>query len=412
MAKSKKKTSRRPPPRGMTIDAAKRRIEQLRQRPIPIADAPEDLDEPIDPALKVTKGPLKHLAELIIDGQSVSGLVIWDYRQQIGSQAVRMAGVGDVTTHDEHRFKGYMRRTLLASLRWMRKEGFDTSLLYGIPSFYPKFGYAPAFPDVRFTMNVRDAEAVPPAGHKFLDYTPKHLDAVLRIYRANNARRTGPIRRSAKSWQPFRKGLTWNSKCKVEVALDTKQILQGYWVYDISNLTATVIELGARHPSVYADLLRAAARHAWNQRLEMITFVIPEDDAFVEFCKPFGLRKHVAYQRDGAAMVRMINLPSALTNVALELGSRMHGTGRLNLQTNLDDVGLIWSRGTLTVSPPLPRAPTARLPQWAAAQLLYGYRTAKGLSDAGVLQGPAAAVDALEEMFPPTPHFNHYVDHF
>ena len=118
------------------------------------------------------------------------------------------------------------------------------------------------------------------------------------------------------------------------------------------------------------------------------------------------------FPRCGGAMVRLICVPTALSKVAAELGSRMTGTGQLNIRTNLDDVGLAWSGGELNVGAPIPRAPTARMPQWALAQLLYGYRRAAGLEAAGAVKAPRRAMDALEELFPVRPHYHYAVDHF
>ena len=411
MAKSRKRSAptRR---RGVGVEAARDRIAELRTVAVPIASGRENLDGPLDGGLRITEAFPKHPVALEVDGETVSQVWVCDLQQQIGSQVVRMGGIADVATHDDHRFRGYMRRVMSGALCWMRREGYDTSMLYGIRSFYPKFGYAPAFPRIEFTVSVRDAEAVRSVGYRFVAFRAEHLRAVLRMYHAHNAGRTGPVRRDAKSWQPFRKGRNWHSKAVCKVALDRTGRPAGYIVYDSEPLTASVIEVGAVRPAVFADILRAASRHAWQQRLEHIQLVLPEDDAFIEFCKPLGLRKKVHYLRDGEAMVRMINVPGALKKVAAELGSRMRGSGRLNLRTNLDSVGVAWSRGRLRVAEPMTGSPSARMPQWALAQLLYGYRSASGLAAVGVLRGARAALEALEEMFPPAPHFHHCVDYF
>lgn len=410
MAKSKRK--RTAAPRGVSIRAARKRIDELGKRSVRIASEPENLSLPIDPAVEVVReGDRRHVF-LKVDNVIVSQLWVIEFDQQIGSRFVRMGGIGDVATHDDHRFKGYMRRVLTGALRCMRREGFDTSMLFGITSFYPKFGYAPAFPGTRFFMAVRDAEAVEPGGYRFVDYTPKHLRAVLRMYRSNSAGRIGPVRRDPKSWRPFRLGASWNSKAVVKVALDGRGRPVGYFARDDRHLHAIVIEIGYATPKVLPDILRAMARHAWSQRLEEIGIFLPEDHLFVEFCKPLGLRKEVRYNRDGEAQVRMINIPAALTKVADELAPRMKGTGWLNIRTNLDDVGLAWSRGKLRVGPPDSPAPTARMPQWALAQLFYGYRSASGLAATGTLRAGGQALESLERMFPVRPHYHYDVDNF
>jgi len=412
MPKRRKTSRRKAKRRGITFEEANARVARLRRHHVPSRSTPENLDSPVDADIRVTTELPRHKLELVVGGGAVSRLTVVDLQQQIGTQVVRMGGIAGVSTHSDHRFKGYGRRVMENSLRWMRREGFDTAMCYGIPSYYSRFGYAPAFPSVSFSIAVRDAETVEPTGCRFVAFAPEHLKPVLRMYHRNNVTRTGPTRRDPKHWIPFRKGVHYRQKAVCKVALDKKDRPVGYFVYDASHLIATVIEVGFATMKIFPDVLRAAARRALRQRLEHIKLILPEDDAFIEFCKPLGLRKEMHYRRDGGCLVRMISIPSALRKVAAELGSRMSGAGRLTIRTNLDEVGLTWSKGKLRVGKPYQRGMQARMPQWALAQLLYGYRSAEALAATGILKGSRDAVAALARMFPVTPHFHHLVDHF
>lgn len=410
MAKRAPSKARR---RRVTFDEANARIAELRQRRVPPRSRREDLNRPLDPQLEVRSTFPYHKLVLIVDGRDVSSLTVVDFQQQIGSGVVRMGGVAGVGTHRDHRLRGYSRRVMESSLAWMRREGFDTAMLYGIPSFYPKFGYAQAFPGVACSLAVRDAERAAPHGHRFVAFRPKkHLRAVLRMYHANIAGHTGPTRRDPKHWRPFRKGVEHGTKAVCKVALDGRGRPAGYVVYDAGHLTATIIEVGFATPGALPDILRAAARRAVRQRLERIQLLLPEDDAFVEFCKPLGLRKEVTYRPGGGGQVRLIRIPTALEKLSRELGPRTTGTGRLTIRTNLDDVGLSWSSGRLSVGPPRRDGPRARLPQWALAQMLYGYRDARALAADGTLTASRQAVAALTALLPLRPHYQHVVDHF
>jgi predicted acetyltransferase len=69
-----------------------------------------------------------------------------DLPMRIGDAVIRMAGIGDVYTEREHRMKGYMRYLYEDTLTYMTEEGYDVSMLFGIPDFYTKFGYAVCLP--------------------------------------------------------------------------------------------------------------------------------------------------------------------------------------------------------------------------------------------------------------------------
>jgi len=390
-----------------------RRVERLRRRPVPIASGAEDLDGTMDPAVEAEDlgGGRTRLA-LRVGGRAVSWATVIDFAQQIGTRTVRMGGVASVGTDEAHRFRGHGRRVMSGALRWMRRAGFDTSMLYGIPCFYPKFGYAPAFPASVFSLPASAAGSVPAGPHRFVRFGPAHLSAVLRMYRANNAGRTGPTRRVARRWTPFHVGLTWETHAACRVALDAAGQAAGYYAFDTDDPDRSVLEVGWRTPQVFPDILRAAAATARRRGRPDVRFVLADDDAFMAWCRPLGLRQEVTYRRDGWAMVRLIDVRTALAAVGPDLAGRMGGAGRLNVRTNLDAVGLRWAGGAMAVGRPEAGAPTARLPQWALAQLLYGYASADALAARGLLAGPARAVATLGAMLPVRCHHHYRVDSF
>jgi predicted acetyltransferase len=323
-----------------------------------------------------------------------------------------------VGTHNDHRFKGYSRRVMINCLRWMRQAGYDVAMLYGISGFYPKFGWAEAFPAVTHSILVRDAELARPAKVRFVDFDEgKHLPAVLRMYRRNNAGRTGPTLREEGKWVVFRKGNAWGPRPVARVGLDAGGKCVCYFAHDAApNVDASILEAGYASPAVFGSLLRETAALAWASRVERVNFLMPEDDAFIGFCRQFGMRKEVQYRRDGGAMVRMINIPTALAKVGPVLAARVSGAkaGTLTIRTNLDDVVLSWGRGSgFRVQPRRAGAgDTVRLPQWALAQLLFGYQNVDALVTGGVLTGPKAGLEALSRLFPQGPHFHYRVDCF
>jgi len=187
---------------GMPIREANLRISSLSRESVMAGTEKENLDVPLDGDIQVT-GELPHRkVSLMVGAQEVSWAVLVDFQQQIGDCLVRMAGLASVGTHDDHRFRGYSRRVLINWMRLARREGYDVALLFGIKGFYPKFGYAEAFPGVIHKMAVGDAERGASGGLKFVEYRPEHHAAVLKMYHQNNAGRTGPTLRGAK-WKAF-----------------------------------------------------------------------------------------------------------------------------------------------------------------------------------------------------------------
>jgi predicted acetyltransferase len=408
----------RPP---VTLAEVNRRIAELRTHGVPTRSDPEPLDTPLDPDIRVVprgyQGGDAHAIELLIDGEAVSWLTVIDFRQQVGGSLLRMGGIAGVGTHDAHRFRGYSRRVIGNALRWMRREGFDVSMLFGIRSFYPKYGFAEAFPDTSFSIATRDAESAGGDGRsavaRWTEFdADAHQSFVVRVHALHDAGRTGPIVRDPQRWNPFRKGLQFGTQAAARVALDRRGKPCAYLATHREHLTATVLEAGVAAPAGWHDVLREAARLALEQRLEQVRFVMPEDHALAQFARPLGTRVESIYRPDGGAMIRLINVATTLTKLAPTLAERVRGNGALSLRTNAGGAALTRAAGHISVADRRAGGPVATLPQWALAQLIYGYRDAASLAEQGVLRAPRAAVETLGRLFPPHPHFFYSVDQF
>ncbi len=99
-------------------------------------------------------------AELSVDGEAISRLWIVPFHLRIGDAVVRMDGIAGVGTDEAHRNRGYSRLVLEATVAWMKQGDAAISMLYGIPDYYPKFGYATAGPDY-FTRCFVSEDATP-----------------------------------------------------------------------------------------------------------------------------------------------------------------------------------------------------------------------------------------------------------
>ncbi len=396
----------------VTIGEANLRIARLQRLVPPASDAGEDLDRPLDTDINVSTTPDEgsHV-QLLVKGTVVSWCWVHDFQQQIGDSLLRMGGIAGVGTHQDHRFQGYARRMLHNTLRWMRQEGYDVSMLYGVPGLYPKFGYAVAFPGVVHTLAVRDAERCPHTdGCQVVDYGPEYRDAVLTMYQAYNAGRTGIIRRDPARWMTFRKGLHWGNPVLGKVILTRQGRPVGYFARD-AYAEAEILEVGFAKSEYYGDLIHAASAIAWSQRTELLHFHLPEDDVLMRHCRALGVRTEVSYRVDGGGMVRLLNILTTLQKISPLLVARARGHGSLTLRTNLDTVTLSWGGAQMQVTAG-EGGQVITLPQRALAQLLYGYQTVDTLAQVGLISGPRGSLAALDRLFPPQSHYHYVTEYF
>jgi len=394
-----------------TITEAKLRIAKLSKLTAPASSMPEDLSRAIDPDIRVSGDYPYYRLDLLLDNQPVSWCGVVDFQQQIGTACVRMGGIAGVGTHDDFRFRGYSRRVMLNALRWMCQQGFDATMLYGIAGYYPRFGYAEAFPDTQHIMAVRDAERVAHGRYRVVEFTAEYLEQLLAIFAANNAGRTGVTRRETPYWTHFPSGLHWGSQAQVKLLLDTRKRFAGYFVHD-AGMENEILEVGYTSSTVFSEMLRVIAAHVWSTRAEEIHFHLPDDHTFIRYCRNFGLSTRQNYRRDGGAMVRLLNCASTLCKLAPLLATRVSGTGQLTIYTNLDSVGLAWSGSRFDIGAPFATGAHVRLPQWCLAQLLYGYLGADSPAFDGIITGTPNGRTLLTQLFPQHTHYHYLVDKF
>src|SRR4051794_20283059 len=93
--------------------------------------------------------------DLVREATAVSRLFITPLTLTLGVARVRVDGIGGVWTEESQRMQGYARQLMEVSVAHMldaaargasqagQPEPAHLSILWGIPNFYEKFGYAP-----------------------------------------------------------------------------------------------------------------------------------------------------------------------------------------------------------------------------------------------------------------------------
>ena len=98
---------------------------------------------------------------MLSEGQSVSRLWIVDRVMRIGGTQIKLGGVSSVKTDKSHQGQGLAARTMEAALEHMVKQGYEASILHGIPDFYHRFRCAPCMPDYNVRIATVNAERAP-----------------------------------------------------------------------------------------------------------------------------------------------------------------------------------------------------------------------------------------------------------
>jgi predicted acetyltransferase len=262
-----------------------------------------------------------------------SSLLLFDLTMRIGDVAVRCGGIGGVHTEAAHREKGYSRRVLEDSTAFMRESGYHLGALFGIPDYYHKFGYTPAFVSSESSVDTRDAEAVSAqhratvARYRVRDFCPEDAPAVSGLYNALTAQRTGTIVRDPGRWQSLRPRGGWSPRMGTFVLLDGDRVV-GYAAYRLDPWRYAIVELGYADHAVFGGLLAESARRAVEARVEHVVFHMPPDDPFIRYCRRYGCQTKVSYPRCGGGMARIINQRELLELLQPLFAQRLQKAGQ------------------------------------------------------------------------------------
>ena len=274
-----------------------------------------------------------HYERVLVDGKSVSFVRLVPYEMRIGSSVVKMGGISTVETHKKHRMKGYARSCMTRTIEYMLDHGFDVSMLFGIPNFYTKFGYAPCLPEHILIVKARDAEkAERRSKFNVRDFTEKDIDSVLRIYEDNNRNRTCTVLRKKGEWKGFPRSRRPGYPPPAFVLEKEEKVIayaafhrsddpdEDYEEYDEALL---VTEIGMESNESFSTLLSELAARATKRRFEHIRLSLPLDHAFVEYCHRFGSKSTVEYQESGGGMMRIVNQKMLFDKMKDELQRRV-----------------------------------------------------------------------------------------
>jgi predicted N-acetyltransferase YhbS len=377
---------------------------------------------------------------LQVAGQVVSRTLIFPMLMRVGQATVRMDGIGGVATDEAHRHRGYSRRVLEAAVDLMRAGDAAISTLYGIPDFYPKYGYATAGAEHTVVLSIADDDLPAPAlpkGWVLRPWTADDLEAVQRLYQAGTRTETGAVPRSSASepdrdpsagalqiigrraWDALQRLDTdgVDDACRVlvnpagEVVAYAWLGRQGWWVQQRERRAAEAFHIGeamARDPQA-ADVLVAACRgwaHEARPDARQIELIIPPQGPVAHAAAYLGAAVVKHHTREGEFMARVLDTGRLMHQLLPELSERARcSCARLPVQLAIrTEEGAV----ALTLAPDgasIDHEVTADhvmadMPQTMLARLSVGAFSVEDLAARSAPGLTPEALDLLEALFP------------
>ena len=338
------------------------------------------------------------------DDEDVSRLWLIEYQMRFGSAQLKMGGIAGVGTNEEHRNKGFSRHVMEDSTAFMTENGFDVAMLFGIPNFYPKFGYATVIPETWIHLETEEAQAAV-STYQIRKFEKDDAPEILSLYAANNAERTGTPLRDETHWKKFKMGSTFRVDADPYVVLDKDNEIVGYFVCDDTEENCTLCDIGFQDRTIFETIVRFLADRAKRIGAAQIQCHIPADHPFAIFCRRYGCRTHTNTPKNSAGMMRIINQSSTLKGISSELEKRLQRaahlsewSGKIRISTDLGQDCLEIDRCRVAHTNSRANAFYLEIPQDKLIQLIMGRRSIRDLTvepDVSVSEGVIPVLDTL-----------------
>ena len=345
------------------------------------------------------------------DGERVSGLGLREYQMRFGSAQLKLGGICGVGTKEEHRNKGYSRRVMEEAMAFMTENGFDVSMLFGIPDFYHKFGYATVIPQTWVEFDVKDVQAAV-STYQIRKFDMEDAPKILALYAANNAERTGTLVRDP--WKGFMLPGDFGMVPDPFVVLNEADEVIGYFVCDVVDVIRNMIEkncilceIGFQDRTIFETVVRFFADSVDHVSVSRIRCPIPADHPFAIFCRRYGCRTNIHNSNNGGGMMRIINQSSTLKGITGELEKRLQRSaqsaqwsGKILISTDLGQDCLEVDRGCVAQTNSQANAFHLEMPQDKLIQLMMGRRNIEDLAVEPDVSVTREIIPVLETLFP------------
>ena len=351
-------------------------------------------------------------------GAEVARLRVLDRQMRLGVAWVRIGAIAGVKTKPRHRGQGYARELMRATVDHMRENGYDASILFGIPNFYHRFGYAPVMPD-KSVVRIKTAAGEALAGTLAVrEAQATDGEALLAIYNAANVERTGTLERKESSFSRWLDDDDdwWQEERRIVVAEDGGRpvayaLADPEWLFE-SEWNMRPYEIGVLPECIgpgTASLIRALAAEAAARRDEWLTIEMPADSPLLGVLRPVGFTQEIAYAQNQGGMGRIANLDGLTLALKDTLAKRMRKSG---LAGQVGKIEFTCDTERAEIEFDAGPALSIKLPQQHLLQLLMGYRSIAELRQEFPACVDDQVVEVVDTLFPPGHPYMWRLDHF
>ena len=260
---------------------------------------------------------------VVVNGQIVSTLRVWEREMRIGSIAVPMGGIGGVGTHPDHQGAGYATALMKDTIAYMRTVGYDVGVLFSaIPcAFYRKLGWA-STPLAGFRVTRRRNIGLEETEWRVESFDEgRDLEPAIALYDSYNAEQSGSLVRVRSYWD--------SGPARLRDILPTLvarhgDSLGGYLNFQVDGKSVNILEVAYDRTqpqaltALVSHLLPVCEREGVEELYGDIPHRHPMIDLLVE-----GTTGDIFLTGNSAMMLYPVNLLALLQRLLPELQARL-----------------------------------------------------------------------------------------
>jgi predicted acetyltransferase len=256
----------------------------------------------------------EHTRIALWKNEIVGALRITTETVRLGEARLKTGGLGWVTTAAQHRLKGVCRALIQDSFRYMRENNYHAAMLFGIPNFYHRFGFATTLFDYAITMEIENAIAATASTLRVREAKPGDIPAIQRIHNLNDAETACSLLRSSAHITN-----KWDHRCKgMRVLTDDKGKVIAYFIGRKTGDRLTVEDIGAAGTAICEHLLAACVQMANEEMTGRLNFLIPPPHMFARFLLQYKTTHEMNVVRDSGGMMAFVNFGEAMESMIPE----------------------------------------------------------------------------------------------
>ena len=260
---------------------------------------------------------------VVVNGQIVSTLRVWEREIRIGSTAVPMGGIGGVGTDPEHQGAGYATALMNDTISYMRTVGYDVGVLFSaIPcAFYRKLGWA-SVPLAGFRVTRRRNIGLEETEWHVEPFDEgRDLEESITLYDNHNAQQSGSLVRTRSYWG--------SGPARLRDILPTivarhGNRLGGYLNFQVGNQSVNILEVAydQTQPKALTALVSHLLQVCEREEVEEFHGDIPHRHPMVDLLIE-GTAGDTFLTGNSAMMLYAVNLPSLFQRLLPELQARL-----------------------------------------------------------------------------------------